>query len=218
MMLTKPKAVLFDWDNTLVDTWPVIHRALNATLAHMGHEAWPIERVKRDVKRSMRDSFPEMFGDRWKEAADRYQYDYRSIHLDVLKALPGAEDMLIQLAENDAFIGLVSNKRGPSLRLEVTKLGWDKYFKAAIGSDDAERDKPHPAPAYLALKDTGITDGAHIWFIGDTGVDLECAAALGATAILYGDVETDGKTHDGFAYTRHVRNHEELKALFAEVF
>ena len=28
LKLPKPKAVIFDWDNTLVDTWPLIHQAI----------------------------------------------------------------------------------------------------------------------------------------------------------------------------------------------
>ncbi|MFT5702654.1 MAG: phosphoglycolate phosphatase [Rickettsiales bacterium] len=27
-----PKAIIFDWDNTLVDSWSVIHFALNKTM------------------------------------------------------------------------------------------------------------------------------------------------------------------------------------------
>jgi len=216
-MLTKPQAVIFDWDNTLVDTWPVIHRALNATLSHMGHEPWPIERVMSDVKRSMRDSFPLLFGDRWEEAAQRYQQDYRAIHLEAITPLPGAEAMLSQLKASGVFTAIVSNKRGPSLRLELEKLGWNHFFQAAVGADDAERDKPSPDPALMALKDSGITPGPAIWFVGDTGVDLECAAAIGATPILYGPHATDGKTHDGFAYTVHVETHEALQALLTHV-
>jgi phosphoglycolate phosphatase len=34
--LALPKAVIFDWDNTLVDSWPVIHHALNETLEAYG--------------------------------------------------------------------------------------------------------------------------------------------------------------------------------------
>jgi len=217
MTLPTPTAILFDWDNTLVDTWPVIHRALNATLAHMGHAPWPIERVKRDVKRSMRDSFPELFGERWQEAAERYQQDYRAIHLDEIRALAGAEAMLESLATKDVFVALVSNKRGPSLRKESTALGWDKFSKATIGADDAARDKPHADPALLALKDSGVAPGAHIWFIGDTGVDLECAAQIGATPILYGEHTTDGKTHDGHPFAYHVRDHAQLQAVLARV-
>lgn len=215
-MLPRPTAVLFDWDNTLVDTWPVIHRALNATLSHMGHEPWPIERVKQDVKRSMRDSFPELFGEHWQEASERYQQDYRSIHLDAIKSLEAAEDMLKALSATGVFMALVSNKRGPSLRLECDKLGWTQYFAIAVGADDAARDKPHADPALMALAGSGIEPGPHIWFIGDTGVDLECAAALGATPILYGDHETNGSTHDGWPYAAHVRTQAQLKALFKE--
>ena len=49
MRLRPPRALLFDWDNTLVDTWSVIHHALMATLNPAGAffwlrlvHAWPI--------------------------------------------------------------------------------------------------------------------------------------------------------------------------------
>ena len=29
--LPRPRAILFDWDNTLVDSWVTIHEALNIT-------------------------------------------------------------------------------------------------------------------------------------------------------------------------------------------
>ena len=35
MTLPAPKAILFDWDNTLVDSWTVIHHAMTATFEAM---------------------------------------------------------------------------------------------------------------------------------------------------------------------------------------
>ena len=32
LQLPKPKAVIFDWDNTLVNTWPIIHDEVNDLL------------------------------------------------------------------------------------------------------------------------------------------------------------------------------------------
>ena len=92
--LTKPRAILFDWDNTLVNTWPLIHSALNMTLRHMDHPEWTYDRVRSEVKQSMRDSFPVMFGDKWEDAAAHYRKSYRSIHLDQLVPLPDVEIML----------------------------------------------------------------------------------------------------------------------------
>ena len=63
--LKKPKAVIFDWDNTLVDTWPLIHRAINTTMNAMGKEEWSLQKVKDTVHKSMRESFPGIFGDNW---------------------------------------------------------------------------------------------------------------------------------------------------------
>ncbi len=67
-----PRAVLFDWDNTLIDSWVTIHEAMNAALAAMEHEAWTIDQTRERVRRSLREVFPEMFGDRWEEARQAF--------------------------------------------------------------------------------------------------------------------------------------------------
>lgn len=213
--LMKPKAILFDWDNTLVDTWPLIHRSLNVVLRHMGHDEWSYEQVKSSVKRSMRDAFPEMFGDRWHEAADLYQTTYRSLHLEAITPLEGAEDVLKQIQRSGIYCAVVSNKRGESLRLEAAQLEWEGYFVKTIGAQDAKRDKPHPDPAIMALDGSGITAADGIWFVGDTGVDLECAKHIGAAAILYGEHNTVNGTHDECAFTAHVVDHAALSKLLA---
>ena len=46
-----PRAILFDWDNTLVDTWPVIHDSMNVTLTHMGWEPWTMDETRARVRR-----------------------------------------------------------------------------------------------------------------------------------------------------------------------
>jgi phosphoglycolate phosphatase len=70
--LRPPRAVLFDWDNTLVDNWATITEAFNATLTAMGHRPWTIEETRARVRASLRDSFPKLFGERWEEAKRIY--------------------------------------------------------------------------------------------------------------------------------------------------
>ena len=210
--LPTPRAILFDWDNTLVDTWPTIHQALNATLRYMNHPEWSLEKVRGNVKKSMRDSFPELFGDAWEKAAQHYQLGYRAIHLQSLQPLPDAAFMLASLPTT-IFLGVVSNKRGEPLRLEVEHLGWRDYFGSVVGADDAAHDKPHADPGLLALKDSGIALGEQVWFLGDTIIDLECAANLGATPILYGDHITHEGVYDGHRFAAHVRNHRAFADL-----
>ena len=194
----------------MVNTWPTIHRALNHCLREMGHDEWSLERVKGNVKKSMRDAFPEMFGDKWEDAAQIYQTFYRSIHLENLEVLEGAVALLDFLKTQPIHVALVSNKRGPTLRLEAEHLGWSHYFDALIGAGDAERDKPAPAPALLALEGSGIEAGKDVWFIGDTVIDLECANNSGLTPVLYGDVEADDGDYLGHGYDLHIKDHASL--------
>ncbi len=213
LTLAKPRAILFDWDNTLVDTWPLIHTAMNMTLRHMGHPEWSIEKIRADVKNSMRDSFPELFGERWEEAGRFYQQSYRSIHLTHLTPLLGAEAMLAAIPRPHVAVGVVSNKQAVTLRQEVPQLGWEKYFAVAIGATDAAHDKPHADPALLALERLGIAPGADVWFVGDTTADLGCAKNAGLSAIFYSEHATDGKSFEGYPFIAQVRDQDALKQL-----
>lgn len=218
MKLTPPVALIFDWDNTLVNTWPVIHDALNATFSAMGHEPWTLEMTQERVRKSMRDSFPEIFGADWKKAGEMYQKHYKSSHLNKIEGLPGAQEMLKTLQALNLPAVVVSNKKGPTLRLEVEKLGWRDYFVSLVGSDDAARDKPHPDPVHMALEELEMTPGPDIWFVGDSEIDLECAEATGCTSVLYGHLAKDHPdytpTHyQGFSYHHHVMDHAALIAL-----
>ncbi|RKQ73174.1 HAD family hydrolase [Oceanibaculum indicum] len=183
----RPRAVLFDWDHTLVDNWDAIRAALNFTLVSFGQEAWTVEETRARVKASLRDSFPLLFGDRWEEARTLFLDHFAENHLAVLKPLPGAADLLAHLAAEGVYMGIVSNKRGPTLRLETAHLGWDRYFGRIIGAEDAPEDKPSPIPVSMALEGSGIAPGADVWFVGDTSIDMECAHNAGCVPVLVRD-------------------------------
>ncbi len=185
--LRKPKAVIFDWDNTLVDTWPLIHAAINETMRFMKQEEWSLTKVKDTIHKAMRDSFPEIFGKQWQKAGEVYVNTYRNINLDKLEFLPGALDFINALHHNKILQFVVSNKIGSTLRKEATKLQVDKKFFSLIGSQDASFDKPSVAPVELALNGSGLEiNQDEIWFIGDTIADVECAYNCGFQPIIYG--------------------------------
>ena len=89
-----PAAIVWDWDNTLVDGWAAIAAGLNAAFAAFGLPAWSVEEVRARVRRSLRESFPEVFGLEWERARDVFYAEVRARHLGVLTAMPGAEDAL----------------------------------------------------------------------------------------------------------------------------
>ena len=185
--LKKPKAIVFDWDNTLVDTWPIIHNAINQTMQAMQKPELSLDQVRNTVHKSMRESFPDIFGNNWQEAGEIYKQCYRKNHISAITLLPNSLNLIKQIQQQEILQFLVSNKIGATLRLEANKLGIDDYFFAIIGAGDAYYDKPDPAPLQLALlgSDLDIKQD-EIWFVGDTIADVECAYNAGCTPIVYG--------------------------------
>ena len=185
-----PHAVLFDWDNTLIDGWAAIESGLNTAFAAFGKPAWTREQVLANVRKSLRDSFPEHFGQEWERARDIFYEAVRATHLQVIRPLPATLCMLDALAHLP--LGVVSNKQGPLLRTEAAHLGWAARFGAIIGAGDAAADKPSGAPLHLALTQMGLSAGPHSWYVGDTAVDMQAERAAGCVAVLLGDAAHDG--------------------------
>jgi phosphoglycolate phosphatase len=182
--LTTPRAMLFDWDGTLVDTWKAIIAAYNITRITMGMDPWDETTARQNIRKSWRDAFPEVFGDRWQEASKIYREQYGNINHESIDCMHGAFEFLHDLRAAGVYVCVVSNKSGPFLRNEVKYFNWDNYFTRTIGAGDAARDKPNPDPVILALAGSAIAPGPDVWFIGDTGMDLQVAHATGCTPIL----------------------------------
>ncbi len=164
--LDRPRAILFDWDNTLVDSWATIHEALNAVMTAMDKPLWSLQETKERVRLSLRESFPIHFGNRWEEARRIYLDVFSAIHLERLRALPDRGELLRALFGERIFLGVVSNKTGSLLRREADWIGWSAFFGSVIGAGDAAVDKPHAAPVALALEPSGIEGGEAVWFVG----------------------------------------------------
>lgn len=182
--LSKPRALLFDWDNTLIDSWKLIGLSMNKTLVAFGKSPWSSEEIEAKTRLSMKDSFPSLFGTAWEEAAKYYTDTYASLHLDQLVPLIGAEELLQYLKGIGCYIGIVSNKRGHFLRAEAEKLGWMPYLDQLVGAGDTPQDKPSPVHAHAALAPSGSIDCSNVWFVGDTDVDLRCGLNIGAKRVL----------------------------------
>lgn len=183
--MTIRRVLLFDWDNTLVESWDAIHHALVVTFEAMGHEPWSLDETKARVRRSLRDAFPALFGARWEEARKLYLDTFTATHLERIAPAEGAAALLADLVEAGHFLAVVSNKTGPVLRREAAHLGWSGFFVHLIGAGDAAADKPDAAPIRMALQGSGVEPDA-AWYIGDTALDMECAANAGCLGVLVG--------------------------------
>ncbi len=204
-----PRALVFDWDNTLVDSWATIHEALVHTFTAMGHEPWTLDETKARVRHSLRDAFPALFGARWDDARKLYLDRFTAIHLERLTPIAGSGELLIEAKAAGFYLAVLSNKTGRILRREAEHLGWSGHFARLIGAGDASADKPDPAAMRLALEGSA-RDGADVWYIGDTALDMECAARAGCIGVLLGARDPADQGFVRFPPARHFASVTEL--------
>jgi phosphoglycolate phosphatase len=189
--MSRPAAILWDWDNTLVDGWAAIEAGLNAAFRAFGLPEWDRAQVLGNVRKSLRESFPPLFGPDWERARDIFYAEVRARHLEVVAPMPGAAAAILA-AGRVAPQGVVSNKQGPLLRAEAAHLGWAEHFGTLVGAGDAARDKPDAAPILMALGALGVQASPEVWYVGDTALDMQAARAAGCRAVLLGDASHDG--------------------------
>jgi phosphoglycolate phosphatase len=207
-----PKAILFDWDNTLVDTWRVAYHALNVALTASGKKAMTTQQFWAEPHLSMKDAARDLFGDFFEEGEKLFYEEVDKIHLQELLVLDGAETLLNKLKTHGIYAGVVSNKEGSRLRREVDHLGWTHHFHRVVGSRDAEEDKPSRLAVLAALHPSTIAPSHDVWFVGDSIVDVRCARASGCVPVVVGQGEASQQ--DDIV---HVNNCAGLMQLLSEL-
>jgi len=182
----KPQAVFFDWDGTLALTRDLVVSAMEKTLSFYGLPDWDTIKVeKRDTTKSLKENFPNFFGDNAVQAYEAYLKNYED-GFCVLKVPEGAKDVLTLLSAQDIALGFISNKEKSLLLKEVTHLFPNIEFLDIMGNGDAKHNKPHPAPI-LEITQAHNIDLGSIWMVGDTKQDTECAYEAGCSPILIGE-------------------------------
>jgi phosphoglycolate phosphatase len=216
-VLPPPRAILFDWDNTLADNWAAIHAAMNVTLVAMEQRPWTLEQSRDRIKGSLRESFPLLFGDRWREAGRIYRDAFEREHLAQLREMPDAGEMLAALRQLGLYLAVVSNKMGRYLRIEAEHLGWTGHFGRLVGAQDTDMDKPALEPVEMALAGSGIARGPDVWFVGDTDIDMICAVNASCTPILLRAAPPGGGEFVTGCPARHVKSCSNLADLVAQL-
>lgn len=184
-MLSDYKAIIFDWDGTLVDTCNLVLDAHNHVREYMGKPLWTMDDFMGRASKSAREYYPEIYGDRAEEG-QRVLYEFvDEHHLKYLDPMAHATELLDFIKSQNLPIGIVSNKRHQTLLVEIETLGWAHYFDVAIGAGFAPKDKPSPEPLLMAInKINDAMKPSDILYVGDTETDLMTARNTGCPVVL----------------------------------
>lgn len=173
------RAVLFDWDGTLLNSYEADLRAYLS----MFH-ALDINWTERELAQHYSPNWLRVYRaaslprSKWSEADRLWTRAYK---LENPPLLAGARRVVRLLAQK-FDLGIVTSGNRPRVRRQLRELQLASYFSACICSEDASKRKPHPAPLQLALKRLRRAPEQCV-YVGDTAEDIEMARNAGVRAI-----------------------------------
>ena len=180
------RAVVFDCDGVLFDSWHANIAFYNAIRATLGLP--PMDRAWEDRAHFLAATsvLEEMFGHDPALAADARRVaattDYEPF-FDLMVPAPGLFDVLAAL--RPAWrLGMATN-RGATVPGVVRRFGLDAWLDAAVGVLDVPRPKPAPDVIHECLSRLGVPPSAGI-YVGDAESDLIAARAAGVEFVAVG--------------------------------
>lgn len=175
------KAVIFDFDGTLLDS----DKMIVATFEELYKIYKPTLKPEYDhlltfsgppIKESLLKEFPNA---NQEEAFDNFQKISKINYVKYVKPFPYVIEMLQFLRQSNIKIALVTSKgrEATNFALELTKL--DGLFDFVICADEVKHVKPDPEGVLLALKHLDIKNKGDVIYIGDSIYDYLTAKKAG---------------------------------------
>ncbi len=171
------KAVLFDFDGTLINTNDLIFKSYEIAFREVFNRKIEMNEILTLYGKPL---YPSLM--KYGEEGERLYCIYREFnethHDELAKPFPGVFDGIKQLAKSGYKLGIVTSKRPPLVKrgLEILKL--TNMFDIIITPEDTKETKPHPEPILLGCKKLNILPENAI-YVGDSIFDLEAGQAAG---------------------------------------
>src|SRR5438477_4585287 len=161
------RAIIFDLDGTLADTFSMIVSAWNQAVSpHTGKTYSDAEVIARFGIPDSQMILRELPGEAGNHAVEVYHV-YYARHHDAVKTFDGIDAMLAELRRRRVPMGVMTGKGTRSATITLEAMGWADTFAAVVTGDDVARQKPDPAGPLEAARRLGV-EPATCAFVGDS--------------------------------------------------
>ena len=187
-------AVVWDFDDTLVDSRPARVNALDRVFRDADIEHVDAEHFLLNMpKTSLGASLAHLSESRGKPADlfERFERIYWTKEPGTLRLYPGVEAVLDDLEQRGILLAVVTLK-GRSFEIEGLEAGVSielrdleiaSRFPVVIGFEDVSDPKPHPEGILRAVEQLDVIPEQAL-VVGDTIADIEAARAAGCWSCL----------------------------------
>ena len=175
MHITPVKAVLFDLDGTLLDSFPMHYVAYEAMFSQFGI-AMSRELFLSTYSPNWYRTY-EAFGlaeEHWAAANDLWLSEAAKHSPELF---PGVAEMLAELSKT-LSLGIVTSGSKSRVVDDLARTGIASRFETVITAEDISQPKPAPEGLEIAMRHLSVT-AAEAIYVGDAHADFEMARAAG---------------------------------------
>jgi len=175
------RGLIFDFDGTLVDSYPLIEAAFAHVMRthRLDDAARLLFRQSRGLP--LPDQMKLVAPDMWEELVATYRSADSTLgHARVFRGIP---TLVRKLRQAGTPMGVVSCKRRALVEAELQASGLRGFFDVVIGFEDVTPPKPAPGPLLAAIAHLGLSR-ANAVYVGDSMVDLKTGRAARVRTVL----------------------------------
>lgn len=182
----KYKAMLFDYDGTIMDTNQLIESSwqhmANVVLGRKLEEEEYIHTYGIPLLKCM-DDFAKKHKTKESgaELAAIYTAYQRQHDSENISLFEGIKELLDALQAKGIKSGIVTSRLKDSTVAGLIRFGLSDYFNALVTADDTDIHKPNPEPALLCCEKLGV-DPQDAIMVGDSVYDLLCGKNAGCAS------------------------------------
>lgn len=180
----RTRAILFDLDGVLVDSFRYWYHLFNQTLRHFGHEPISLRTFKKNWGQSTSEDVRIFMPERSVDEVRAYFTHHQADYVHYFRVNPAADRVLNQIRDRLIKLGCVTNSHRDITRTEMKATGLIGYFDVVLTADDVRQPKPHPEMLLTAGRRLKVKPAATV-FIGDTRTDQRAARAARCGFIGY---------------------------------
>lgn len=180
----KLKAVLFDFDGTLVKSIDTLVNIFSEVLTEQNLPVLPPSKLKKMIGQPLPDIFRTIIQfDKIKAAEKRFrEIETKRNNANEIGIFTETIPTLEFLQSQNLQLGIVSTKKVDVIEKLARELEiWD-FFEVVVGRDLISKPKPNPEPIFFACEKLGV-NSQEILFVGDSLFDLKSARNANSTFV-----------------------------------
>ena len=187
--MNKYRLIVFDWDQTLWNSWDLHVAGIWHAADSLGLPRPPADEITPHYSMPILYHIREMFSDNAQAVHDIYQEFYRARMMELGHLYDGVLEAAACLKGRGYMLAVMSDKRRRYGEREASESGISELFDSLHFREEDGLYKPNPERLRVILDKLAVP-ARETLVVGDSHVDVECAHNAGArsAAALWGSV------------------------------